>query len=70
MSSECKSGGARDWPAELRALRARLGLSQAGLAARLGISKRTLQGWESGRFTPSGPAAALLSREMREVQKP
>lgn len=55
----------RDWPAELRALRARLGLSQAGLADRLGISKRTLQEWEQGRRTPRGLAAAFLERELR-----
>lgn len=55
-----------DWPADLRALRARLGLSQSGLAARLGISARTLQGWEQGRRTPRGPAAALLERVMEE----
>jgi putative transcriptional regulator len=55
----------RDWPAELRALRARLGLSQAGLAGHLGISKRTLQEWEQGRRTPRGLAAAFLERELR-----
>jgi putative transcriptional regulator len=56
---------ARDWPRELRALRALLGLSQAGLAARLRISVRTIQKWEQGERTPRGPAAALLERELR-----
>jgi DNA-binding transcriptional regulator YiaG len=37
-------------PDELKAWRARLGLSQAGLAEALGLSKRTYEAWEQGRF--------------------
>lgn len=40
--------------------RARAGLSQAGFAAALGVSKRTLEGWEHGRVTPTGAARALV----------
>lgn len=43
-----------------RAIRERLGLSQTALAALMGVSVRTLQDWEQGRRTPSGPAASLL----------
>lgn len=50
-------------PAE-RALVARAravtGLSQAAFAELLGVSVRTLQGWEQGRKAPSGAAATLL----------
>lgn len=40
--------------------RARVGLSQAQFAEKLGVSKRTLQEWEQGRRQPSGAARALL----------
>lgn len=35
-------------PAELKAARRRLALSQPGLARRLGVNVRTLAGWEIG----------------------
>jgi putative transcriptional regulator len=41
-------------------LRAFVGLTQAKFAAALGISVRTLQGWEQGRRLPEGPSLALL----------
>ncbi|QIM62560.1 transcriptional regulator [Pasteurellaceae bacterium Orientalotternb1] len=40
--------------------RKKTGLSQADFAEIMGISVRTLQGWEQGRRLPSGPAATLL----------
>lgn len=41
-------------------LRAFVGLTQVQFARALGISVRTLQGWEQGRRRPEGPALALL----------
>ena len=43
-----------------RQIRARMGLSQDDFAHLLGISVRTLQNWEQGRRSPTGPAMKLL----------
>jgi putative transcriptional regulator len=45
---------------QVRALRSRLGLSQAQFAQRFGFSVDTVQQYEQGRRTPSGPASTLL----------
>ena len=45
---------------DVKAIRERLGLSQSRFAAMIGVSPRTLQGWEQGRREPEGPAKALL----------
>ena len=47
-------------PANIRAIRERLGLSQAQFSLLIGISVSTLQNWEQGRREPEGPARALL----------
>lgn len=44
----------------IKALRARLELSQAKFAALLDIDLGTLRNWEQGRREPTGPAKALL----------
>ncbi len=47
-------------PADVRAIRLRLGKSQSEFALMIGVSVATLQNWEQGRRTPVGPARALL----------
>ena len=47
-------------PPDVRAIRVRLGLSQAAFAARFGFSVRTVQQWEQGRAVPDRPARILL----------
>jgi|TARA_R110002096_G_C14180892_1_gene686904 putative transcriptional regulator len=42
-------------------IREGVGLSQSEFAKLLGVSVRTLQEWEQGRRTPSGPAKTLLA---------
>lgn len=41
-------------------IRRRLNLSQHAFAGLMGVSVRTIQEWEQGRRTPSGPAMSLL----------
>lgn len=45
---------------DIKALREKAGVSQREFAAMLGVSNRTLQEWEQGRRTPTGPAMNLL----------
>jgi putative transcriptional regulator len=47
-------------PADVRAIRTKLGKSQAEFALMIGVSVATLQSWEQGRRQPDGPARALL----------
>ena len=51
------------------AVRNAAGLSQAQFAAVLGVSRRTLQGWEEGRRQATGAARTLLrvAERRREV---
>jgi len=46
--------------ADVKRIRARLGVSQAEFASMIGVSVGTLRNWEQGRRTPEGPARALL----------
>ena len=45
---------------DVKAIRARLGLSQRGFAERFGLSLRTLQDWEQGRYAPDTATTVLL----------
>ena len=47
-------------PADVKALRSRLGQSQTEFALMIGVSVATLRNWEQGRRRPEGPALALL----------
>jgi putative transcriptional regulator len=47
-------------PADVKAIRARLGRSQTEFALMIGVSVATLRNWEQGRRVPEGPALALL----------
>ena len=44
----------------IKAIRQKLGLSQAAFARRFGFSVRTVQQWEQGRAVPDRPARILL----------
>lgn len=47
-------------PADVKAVRAKLGQSQVEFAVMIGVSVGTLRNWEQGRRRPEGPALALL----------
>lgn len=55
---EMKPGRVSDLrPTDIRAIRHKLGRSQADFALMIGVSVATLQNWEQGRRRPAGPAA-------------
>lgn len=58
---EMKAGQGRVVHSAAIEARRRTGLSQSRFAALLGVSVRTLQGWEQGRKQPSGAARTLLA---------
>jgi putative transcriptional regulator len=49
----------------IRVFRAELGLSQADLAAEIGVSRKTISTIEVGRFVPSTTIALLIARRFR-----
>ena len=55
-------------PDRIRALRARLKLTQAGMALRLGVHLRTYQQGEYGRRFPSAATRKLLEEVARQAE--
>jgi len=56
----------------VKALRKKLGLTQADFAKRFGLSRRTIEQWEQGRAIPDRPARVLLAvieRDPRAVEQ-
>lgn len=57
---------------QVRVIRMSLGLTQEGFANRFGLSLRTIQDWEQGRYEPDQAAKTLLrliQKIPNEVQK-
>lgn len=45
---------------EFKKRRVQMGLTQQELADKLGVSKRTLEGWDQGRHEPNGAVLILM----------
>lgn len=58
---DMKAGKGKVVASPVTEARSATGLSQSQFAALLGVSVRTLQGWEQGRKQPSGAARTLLA---------
>jgi putative transcriptional regulator len=46
---------------EIKETRKKLGMSQGVFAIVIGVSKKTVESWEAGRYTPDGAARRLIS---------
>lgn len=53
----------------IREARQAAGLSQQGVTDALGIPRRTIQDWESGKRTPPGWAEALVIEKLGKIAK-
>ena len=51
---------------KIKAVRKQHGLSRKNLAEICGVSARTVESWEQGRFAPSRPAMMLLAAWLKE----
>lgn len=58
---EMKAGHVQVVSSPVIEARKKTGLSQSQFAALMGVSVRTLQGWEQGRKQPSGAARTLIA---------
>ena len=56
------------WCQQLKAFRRSTGLSQTGLASKLGITKKTVAEWEQGRQEPSARRYVQLAKMAEEEQ--
>ena len=48
-------------PAEIKAVRENLKMSQSVFAIVIGVSKKTVESWEAGRYKPDGAARRLIT---------
>jgi putative transcriptional regulator len=46
---------------EIRDTRQKLGMSQGMFAIAIGVSRKTVESWEAGRYRPDGAARRLIS---------
>jgi transcriptional regulator with XRE-family HTH domain len=56
------------WSQQIKAFRRSAGLSQTGLASKLGITKKTVAEWEQGRQEP-GPRRYIQLAKMAEGEQ-
>ncbi len=56
------------WSQQIKAFRYSVGLTQSGLASKLGITKKTVAEWEQGRQEP-GPRRYIQLAKMAEGEQ-
>jgi len=61
MSNDYKVDRSQWDSQRIRTLRHHLGLTQRGLADRLGTRQQTISEWETGMYKPRGASSTLLS---------
>lgn len=71
MKNDCNFAPLRDYEAcEIKEIRNSLGMTQAVFALFMGVSKKTVEAWESGRNMPDGPARRLLAMVQADPEIP
>lgn len=58
-----------DLVTELKDLRETRGISQAAVAAAIGVDQSAVSHWESGKAAPGGSARILLKQFVEEARK-
>jgi len=57
-------------PEEIKAVRETLRMSQSIFALVIGVSKKTVESWESGRYKPDGAARRLITIMQKDPSFP
>ncbi len=71
MKNGCTFAPPREYGAcEIKEIRNSLGMTQAVFALFMGVSKKTVEAWESGRNMPDGPARRLLAMVQADPEIP
>jgi len=55
---------------EVKEVRKTLGMTQVSFAALIGVSKKTVESWEIGRYSPDGAARRLISILQKDPKFP
>jgi putative transcriptional regulator len=55
---------------EIKGTREKLGMSQGVFAVVIGVSTKTVQSWETGRYMPDGAARRLITMLQSDPQLP
>ena len=61
-------GVQEDYASLVRKARKRTGLNTTEFGALVGVSGRTIEGWEQGRRKPGKPALLLIKKIMEDVK--
>ncbi len=60
--------GHEDYASLIREIRKRMGLNTREFGVLIGVSGRTIEGWEQGRRSPSKSALLLIKKIMEDVK--